>query len=212
MICEECGKEFKSIGNHWQWNPSHRPSITDKNFEILKGIVMGDGCVRSRDSDRPRITINNFVTKEYLEYLTRIMPHIWGNITKCSDHGYRLSSKNHPKFSFFSSWYNGSQKVWPEMYISKNCLKNLYVTDGNIDRHRKSPVIRISAANQSDSYENFINSFSNIDIPKPSYSEPNFYWSVDDTERFFEYIGDPIPGFEYKNAKQLSTPEHNTHS
>jgi hypothetical protein len=201
--CPECGEEFKKLGSHWVWKTEHRPKIKKLSMEILKGLVMGDGCVRNRDSEKPRVTVVNFTNKEYLHYLKSVQPSIWGEITKMKDHGYRISSVAHPSFTELSDWYDGSDKIWPEtVEVTKTVLKHLYVTDGNLDTNRKSPVVRISASNQSENEENFINAVGREEIPEPRYSEPNFYWSVDETKDFFNYIGEPVPGFEYKWPKE----------
>jgi len=46
--CPNCSSEFSSIGRHWTNKPTHMPSLTEKEDEMLTGILMSDGSVSNK--------------------------------------------------------------------------------------------------------------------------------------------------------------------
>jgi len=65
--CPKCGNEYKSLGQHWRYNTSHRPKISNLQNDIITGLMMGDACL-DKCSKHPRIKVE-MISKNYLQYL-----------------------------------------------------------------------------------------------------------------------------------------------
>ena len=78
-------------------------------------------------------------------------------------------------------------------------LKVWYVCDENLNRSNPRPRVRITAANE----EHRINEIAQwitdeIGIRADKMTQGRMAFDTRNTQRFFEYVGDPLPGFEYK--------------
>jgi hypothetical protein len=48
--CPECGDDYAKLGNHYQWNPDHRPALTERQLAITDYLVLRGATVRQRGS------------------------------------------------------------------------------------------------------------------------------------------------------------------
>jgi hypothetical protein len=125
----------------------------------------------------------------------------------CSDF-YVWRTKSHPKFNGFRDWYSTGEKVWPEnIELTPTVLKHWYVGDGNYSNKLGQKYIRISMANEVENTEKVSQYFVDAGLPKPSnydiqennYSgKCNAEWAVEGSQKLFDYMGEPLPDFEYK--------------
>jgi len=124
-------------------------------------------------------------------------------------HLYEWRTRAHPKFNEFREWYSSGEKVWPEdIELTPTVLKHWYVGDGNYNNKKNHNNIRISMSNEIENTNKVSEYFSNIGLPKPSnYSiskrnsvtkNCNAVWTVEDSQKLFDYMGEPLPDFEYK--------------
>ena len=60
--CPTCDKEFSSLGTHFQWNPDHRPKLTDRQRAIVEYLILLGANVRE-DGAEPRLEV--FSTKRW---------------------------------------------------------------------------------------------------------------------------------------------------
>lgn len=152
-----CGDHFKFIGNHWQGYPDHRPSFTDRQLDIIRGMLMSDGYLDSPTDGRNPLLQIRMTTPEYLEYLDqefgvlsneyRIDMTAEENAERNRQTGfdvnakaenyqdtYRLTTKRHPELKVFSSWYDSGKKIWPcdEIELTPTVLTHLYCGDGTL--------------------------------------------------------------------------------
>ena len=121
---------------------------------------------------------------------------------------YRWSTMCHPDINTFNEWYSSGQKVFPDdLNLSPTILKHWYVCDGYYDDRNSRSNIVISMSNESDNKENIEEIFSSSQLPQPYWDESeresggircSARWNKTDSSSLFEYMGDPLPGFEYK--------------
>lgn len=120
---------------------------------------------------------------------------------------YVWTTRSSPKLSVFLDWYDNTKgKIWPEsITLSPEVLKNWYCCDGN---YKNKSYIRISLSNEKNEKRKVENYFKKANIPLPSrwetskkkeYSDRcSICWTVSQSNKLFDYMGEPLPGFEYK--------------
>jgi len=232
-VCSECGKEFQRIGQHWGHNPSHQPEISEFLYEVLTGVVMGDGSVK-RDSNRnPYIRVRS-ITKEYLEYLDDLFGMMSlgvklrytaeekarenrdrnfspdADASNYSDQ-YIWRTRRSEKFRQYENWYTEGKKVYPEIELTPTILRHWYVCDGHYHNSRSDNYISISCSNEQNNKDKVEKMFSNIGYDVEYWNESTrnngkysgttnsaICFNVQTSKNIFNYIGEPIPGFEYK--------------
>jgi hypothetical protein len=121
---------------------------------------------------------------------------------------YRWKTVDHPKFNEFRQWYSSGEKVWPDdIELTPTVLKHWYVGDGRFFNDSGHHSIRIKMNNEVENTKKVSQYFTNAGLPAPSnYSiyegkygkECEATWTVQDTEKLFDYMGKPLPDFEYK--------------
>ena len=233
--CPDCREEFNKLGNHWQWNPEHRPELTEEQKEVITGLLMGDGSIVNRDNNGYFVV--EMIKKEFLEYLTEIFPIIGKGVKKVStaeekakarimrgDENVNISNHNDiymfstctlPDFKQFSDWYEGGEKEWPDdIDLTPTILKYWYVSDGTYARPESdASYISISAVKEKDNANKITNYFEqkgfNISYFNRSSGNFNIIFDPDTTSEIFEYMGKPLPGFEYKwpNVEMIDNAE-----
>jgi len=204
--CPGCNDWYKGLGSHWKHNSSHRPDLSQKQKEVITGLLMSDGCINRQKNTNPRFRCA-MVTKPFIEYLSsKIFPTI-GKDIRIIEPGknnvqkqYEFVSCVHPEFEEFAEWYNTGDKVFPNnIELSPTVLKMWYVGDGHLyndEYNTMYPII--SALNEINNKEKLFNYFEKLPFDIRRFTWKDIIIEQDDTEKFFEYIGDPVPGFEYK--------------
>lgn len=182
-------------------------------MEILRGLLMSDGWIQ-RDGSAPNFRLE-MTNRVFLEWLDDKLEWLSNGITlkRTADEAaeslgrenngtysdcYFLSTPRHPSFQCLAEWYNSGKKVWPNS-VTPMELKMLYVGDGSIrhGKHLRRDTVQISAENEMGRVENIRKIFEPYDID-PTLHEHVITLTPDDTEKFFNVVGDPVPGFEYK--------------
>lgn len=173
---------------------------------------MGDGSVIKQHSN-PRFQVS-VIKKKYLEYLDTQLKNISLGVKikrKASEQAdsvgrrkdnfndiYTLDTVTHPELEVFRGWYESGEKVWPEkIHLSPVVLKHWYCCDGTLVKEGEYKAPEIAAVNETNNRQKVHSMFDKIDIN--ILDRPNgFRVSAKDSERFFRYIGEPLPGFDYK--------------
>lgn len=108
---------------------------------------------------------------------------------------YMLRTISHPYFDSLREWYTDNGKKIPLEKPTPLELKMWYVADGGTMDGR--PFIRIDS--QKEQVKALQKAISKTGI-KPSIVDQGKQLNIlnDDRNKFFEYIGAPVPGFEYK--------------
>lgn len=199
--CVGCGDSFKKIGNHWSYNPDHRPTLSERELAIARGALMGDGTL-VRNSKHAALRVWNTNT-EFLEWIGSELEAVSYGVTKVEDPGptevmgvetmqkaqFRVQTVCHPDFEDFRSWYSTGVKQFPTDTISPMATKVWYCCDGSA---RTRNLVMISATNESANPEKLANLVP-VEVTKV---ENGFVYF--DRHQFLDYIGDPVPGMEYK--------------
>lgn len=193
-LCPECNEEVFSIGGHWHHFPSHRPSLSRKQKDILTGIVMGDGNVHSPSGQNPRVVVY-MINKEFLHHLNDVFECISTGVSlsktakekanedkrsgfnpKANEENYNdfyyWGTVRHPELSWLRGWYSTGEKLFPKsISMNETIFKYWYVCDGSLRTDASTPFIRVGCLNEIDNKEKLINIFKRSDLPVPTFSE-----------------------------------------
>lgn len=223
--CPTCGSWYGQIGNHWGHHQSdcEYPPISYEKWEMLKGLLMGDGCLDNRHCVNKSVRVVN-TNLTFIEYLRNNFDWVAFDFVKSytskekakqhRDSGFRtdakmenrfdqyeLRTRSHPKINKFEQWWETGELKFPQLEFTPELLRMWYVSDGCMKWKYNSSIDFISS-NESTTPQNIINSFNNIGLEcNNGNNTENFRLPTAQTEDFFDYIGhDPVPGFEYKWA------------
>lgn len=222
--CPECGESFKALGIHWRKGGCNHPPFTKEQDEIITGLVMGDGCI-NLTTKTPRLQIN-MTSKEYLIHLDDIFGILSTGVTlhqtakeranqnnesgfhpdadeKNYKDAYWLQTRSHPGLSKFADWYESGKKVWPDdIELSPTVLKHWFVGDGSWHNTSGQNYIRIAMSNEKENVEKVSQYFTDCGLPQPNFQTNGEYcaasFTVSESVELWEYMGEPLPGFEYK--------------
>lgn len=219
LKCPVCSDEFERLSKHWALGSCGYPAISDRKKEIFKGLLMGDGCIADGG------TTPNFVVamanQEFINWLSDEMgwllyppfqsqtakqsaqnspPHSSGDPKNFSAI-YRTNAPSHPWFSTLRDWYDSGQKRFPDdLTLTPLMAKMWYVSDGGLRKpsgENKSCSAFITSRNEMDRPK-FLESLFESSPVSPTYRDDSLRFTVSDTKRFLEWIGEPVPGFERK--------------
>jgi len=233
--CPDCGDEYDRLGNHWRYNPSHRPNLTDLQEQIITGLLMGDGSVVKVGNRKPHVQCE-MVSENYLEYIddvfgclstgVRLKHTADENSERVRKSGFNINAKKenysdtyywcsrkHPELAKYRDWYSTGKKIWPEdIELTPIVLKHWYCGDGHLNDKDTAGYIQIAMANEVENRDKVNSFFTSVGLPSPSNysitereSGSNIcqaYWTVDQSYELWEYMGNPLPDFEYKWPEQ----------
>lgn len=189
--CDTCGNEYERLGCHWRYSPSHRPSFTQTQREVITGLLMGDGYLERCD-ETGRLKVE-MISPNYLEYLDDIFGvHSTGvklketgaeKAKRNRESGYRPDAngddysdiyswrtRKHPELLEFD-WYTGvdGKKVWPsDISLTPRTLKHWYCGDGYWDNSSTCDRITICMSNEVKNTEKVTQMFERAGLPTPS--------------------------------------------
>jgi len=218
--CEQCGRGFSKISNHWEQSKFCQfPKLSKEQYDIITGVLMGDGCINKPGKNAQLVV--EMVNKTYLEWLSsKLSPYgteIYKSVTaeqsakKNRDRGfrpnakdenysdiYRLNTRTSPELNEFYEWYSSGSKTFPEnIEITPTVLKNWYVCDGHYATSGNKDRIEIAATNEIDRFDKLRLSFEDVGLEARS-SGKTIYFSNSESDSVFDYMGESIPGFDYK--------------
>lgn len=227
VTCPGCGNDYVRLGSHWNAYEDHRPNYSDKQKDILTGLLMSDAWLRT-DRLNNRLCLE-MINKEYLEYLdsffgvlstgVRLKETAEKSAKKARMSGFRPNAspdnyhdvyqwqvRSHPELEEYGRWYKSGKKIWPKnIELTAEVLKSLYVGDGTYNC--KNRQLSIALDKESENKYKVASYFLNTGLPEPKWSEPRgesgrkmcrIYWSCSDADELFKYMGSPPPGFGYK--------------
>lgn len=215
--CAGCGKEFEALGQHLHQVDCPYPEISEHKIEVLTGLLMGDASLY-RQANLPFFQVR-MINQDFLEYLdgkfgtlgrgvsfdrsaeetekqlSELSPNT--DSSNCSDiHLWRTMA--HPTFNQFRSWYDSGEKVFPDVQLTPTTLKYWYVSDGSLDT-KHSTYISISAYNERQRKQSLMSLFEETPVqPSRIDSRGKINFDKQNSIDMLDWMGKPLPGFEYK--------------
>jgi hypothetical protein len=215
--CPYCGNWYKKIGQHWSQSSCPYPPVSEYKMRILLGMMLGDGSLnRQHKTASMNISMSN---KTFLEWLNEELDWLTKNFkkkftfqevseniselnrdsykSKTHDH-YQTYIRAHPSLEIFKSWYkNGKSRIPDNLSIPPTALKMWYVSDGGLHWSENHATVSITSVNEIERGHTIIKPLEEYGFTvKQSCS--NFVIGKDETDDFFDLIGEAPPGFEYK--------------
>lgn len=184
--------------------------------EVITGLLMSDASA-TKNTEQRNTQINiEMINGKFLEYIREIFGSLATDVktynrTKTkykSDEEYeaelyKLRTRRLKNFNKYrNKWYD-DEKRYPldSIELTPTVLKMWYVGDGDMstdDRWNTKHYARITCLNEMDRQEKINNLFQNLSF-QPNWNDgPRFTFGLDGSKEFWDYIGDPVPGFEYK--------------
>jgi hypothetical protein len=210
--CNTCGRCFERIGGHYRYNRSHEPNITDRQHDILTGLLMGDGWVH-RHTKTPSLKVS-VTERDFIEHIYDELEPLSMSVNKY-DGMWCMSTTTHSKLQQYSDWYgNDGQKRFPEnLCLNKVILKYWYCCDGSLVNNKSYKHINIGMSNERERAGALCSMFKDVGLPEPrvnkwSGGNAQLVWKKDESEQLLRYMGSPIEGYEYK-WKNLSDSRSN---
>lgn len=184
------------------------PHITNRQFEILKGVLMGDGYL-DRNDGKPRLTLIT-TNLEFLNWLKQELDVLAGSLKVRNTENtgfeggktqFRLNTVRHPELRELN-WYSTQKRYPDELELTPLLLKMWYVGDGGLHYYYKNDnshraELRISCLNEFDREDYLRELFSELPV-NPWFSSPNIEFGVEDTTHLLNWMGRPPSGFKYK--------------
>jgi len=217
--CNDCCNEYERIAQHWALSSCDYPEMSDYQHELVTGLLMSDGCVSSNENSKARLRVVS-TDREFLEWIDSQFPQIGSGIGKKRQNNsdlvseydlkdvYTWHSKRHPVFEQYEQWYESGEKVWPDdIDLTPATLAMLHAGDGHFVEEGRLGSIQIAMANEHGNEEKIEEMFERAGFEVMSWyrsEREDGSWnhaavfSVDDTEKMFEYMIDCPPGMERK--------------
>jgi len=193
--CHECGNEYKKVTTHWAKSSCEYPKFTERQHEVLTGLLMGDAWFDGGTKE-PSIA-TEMIAKEFLEYLSnKIFPELSrevklritaeDNAAKHRKSGFRPNANGddysdiyrwgtiaHPEIQRYEKWYSTGEKNFPEdIKLTPTTLKVWYVCDGFLTSDKYPGV---ALCNEHKNKEKIDNMFREQGLT-------DYFWDVSDPD------------------------------
>ncbi|AGC34541.1 LAGLIDADG endonuclease [Haloarcula virus HVTV-2] len=181
--------------------------ISQRQFELLKGMLMSDGY--ANEVGRMEWSMINREFMEWFdEQLGDLSPGVRDITSQTTaydeDEGrlFKSGTREHPDLERFSEWYTWPRrkKQFPsDLTLTPTSLKIWYAGDGCKREPEGSvrPTVVISNAMSIEDKEPAVDALEQEGLT-PTIDDNEFRFDVETSEDFFDYVGEHVPGFEYK--------------
>lgn len=191
-------------------------------MQRLTGLLMGDGDIHGRADANPHFRIR-MTTRPYLAHLREYYGSLGTDVflertatyqaRQARETGherfqtvneeeysdlYGFRTRSHPELHRLADWYDGGVKRFPsDLELTPIVARAWFVCDGWLAREDDRSRAMIKARNERDRAEFLCSLFEQHGF-SPTFSRDSIQFGRADTERFFEWLGEPPPGFAYK--------------
>ena len=211
--CYECGEYYKSIGHHWNQSGCSYPSVSDYQHELITGLMLGDGNFDNNNSTFRIYMANKTFIKWLWDEMGYITTSTVGHQTDINGFSegygkdqYKVNTHPTPELFEYGMWYDTGEKLYPnDLQLTPLILKLWYVSDGGINHkfENQTSNIYISKELGTNKIENLLHQmFSELGWQFNRYEYENgadkMLFNIEDSREMWNYMGDPLPGFEYK--------------
>lgn len=212
-LCPECERRFTSLGMHWAASDCSPPSLTDTQREFITGLLIGGNGVGDRGEGYPHVAVRT-KRREFAEWLTDWLGILANDVTSidrptraspfevgreiAGTTQYGVKTRRLSDLSEFEDWYVNGEKRIPTSDITRSpaLIRGFYAAVGSLQKKstsEKYPLLPIGRSTASDGfYQRLFEPFK----PAVVHNGDHRYVIIRDRAAFFEYVGDPIPGFE----------------
>lgn len=124
---------------------------------------------------------------------------------------YRWQTRIHPYYNKYRSWYSSGEKQFPDnIELSPTIMKHWFVSDGCFQMNKNTPYATLGVSNEIGNEEKLEMYFEEVDLEISFFNNTvredgsknmTAIFNKEETLDLFEYMGDAIPGFEYKFPK-----------
>lgn len=224
-MCHNCDGEYKSLGKHWSFDTIEcdPPQLSDRQHQIITGMLMGDSYVGRNRSDTPFYEVK-MTNKTFIQWLANELKEVVssyglrekssvkkerdGEFAPNSDRLdiYYIRTFTLPELEQYRAWYSTGKKLYSnDLELTPLILKMWFVSDGTIN-HRDNGRDSIHLCKHKfDSYTE--------DLLRDLFNERGWdFWRDDnilcfDVETSYEmwdYMGEMPPGMKYKSKNSDS--------
>lgn len=222
-VCPSCNNEFERLGLHWWHGTCPYPELTRIQRELVEGLLMGDGSIPAPSGGDNCIFHVPMINRRFLQWYDTQMGVLTTGV-KRKKTASQLASNNrrtgfspnanaenyHDMYTVWSRtnpyfdetrqrWYMDGSKRFPnDLELTPTLTKLWYASDGYLDVGRWGrPRIEIKCRNEHERAAFLIQLFEEAGF-SPVFRRHELRFTCDDTERLVKWMGDPLPGFEYK--------------
>jgi hypothetical protein len=117
---------------------------------------------------------------------------------------YHIRSRAHPFFGELRGWYDEGEKRFPEdLNLTPTIAKYWFAGDGLVGwshgewSDEEYGHISFAASNEIDRYGYLCGLFDGLDV-SPVADGHKLRFNCEDSQKILDWMGDPVPGFEYK--------------
>jgi len=206
--CKSCGKDFKKISLHWASSDCRYPKLDKDTESVIKGLLAGDATI-GKDGRLSVYTTNPIFAEFIYRQLISIVP-VTVSIRDADSNELmkrELFELTLPKHKFTKKlrddWYN-PKKIPKNTVVDKLFTKYWYVCDGNLNSKYEASITtsskNIEFVEKSFNQLPFEYKIKNIGTTELSNNDRYriYISSRENVEKFLNYLGEPVPGFEYK--------------
>lgn len=185
------------LGQHLRQSSCPYPEPNRRQLEIIEGLLLSDGSIPDDGNDRLRFELS-MVNIPFLKWVDRELESLSTGMRTSSRNKKTVSTIRTPTFTEIRNrWYQGGEKRFPVVDPTRLRMKMWYVGDGHLQQTEGRPRSTIGCSNEYDRQQHLCSMFEPLGI-NPSFYSDGLWMSADETEKFLDYIGAPVPGFEEK--------------
>lgn len=209
--CYSCGGEYQNVAGHWARTDCSYPEPTERQSEIITGLMMGDASINNSGKGNPYLQIE-MINEEFLNWVHDELGTLSSSVrlvctgeeqaertgfNECND-VYKLVSRRNPNLSKWADWYETGEKIFPEIEPTPTVFGIWYSCDGWIARKEgsMSPTVEISSVNERHRKDEILEMFKDLGF-SCSWIRNRVHLHVDSSKDFWEWAEQP-PGFEHK--------------
>lgn len=221
--CPTCGGYFKSVSCHWSRSQKcDYPPLSDKQIEIIEGCILGDGGLSRQESRTCYLLVGNQKI-DFLKWIYDQLGWLSSSISLHSKEGsefispatgkeytsnndlYQLRTIAHPQLSKWEEWYDSDKRgkeIKLPFLFTPTTIKLWYAGDGSRNLHGGGDYIKIFMSLSNEVLERIADVFRDWGFPCKTGSN-RIRFQKKSSKKLLDWMGDPIPGYEYKWASNL---------
>lgn len=217
--CPNCGEEFVNMGQHWKSSNCEYPELSNRQEDLLRGILMSDASVQFDDNNR---LIIKMTTIDFLDWFAEQLDVICHSkypvLYQTSDESkenarksfgdsvredseykekYQVLTRSHPFMNEFDDWYV-PEKRYPlgDLELTPTVAKMWYCGDGRLDETKGRASI--ACTNEADRIDEVADLIREQGFDVNTTRNGVIHVPPRDTPAFLDWMGDAPPDFEYK--------------